>query len=162
MSCPGGEVVPTTTTDNVALRATIVCLHNQVRSAHGLAPLRENSRLRRAAAAHTTDMVAKGYFAHSEPSGDTLVDRLVGARYMRRSSDWTVGENLAWGTGNLATPAAIMKAWMASPGHRDNLLRRSYRELGIGIAAGVPPDPTVGSTYAADFGVRRATHAENR
>ena len=49
-------------------------------------------------------MVARGYFAHSEPSGDTLVDRLVGARYMRRNSDWTVGENLAWGTGSLATP----------------------------------------------------------
>ena len=55
-----------------------------------------------------------------------------------------------------------MKAWMASPGHRDNLLRRSYRDLGIGIASGVPPDPTVGSTYAADFGVRRSTHADNR
>ena len=70
-----------------------------------------------------------------QPSGDTLVDRLLGAGYMRRDANWTVGENLAWGTGSLATPAAIMRAWMASPGHRDILLRRSYREIGIGIAS---------------------------
>ena len=48
-----------------------------------------------------------------------------------------------------------MRAWMASPGHRANVLRRSFRELGIGIAAGMPTDPASGATYTADYGARR-------
>ena len=65
-----------------------------------------------------------------------------------------IGENLAWGTGALATPASIMQAWMNSPGHRENILDPEYREIGIGVVAGNPSTATgAGATYANAFGV---------
>jgi uncharacterized protein YkwD len=69
---------------------------------------------------------------------------------------YEVGENIAWGTLGLATPRAIVAAWMASPGHRANILDRHYRETGIGVS---PHPPTSlangqpGAIYTQDFGV---------
>ena len=54
------------------------------------------------------------------------------------SRSWSVGENLAWGTGVLATPRATVRAWMHSPDHRANLLDRRFADVGIGVAAGAP------------------------
>jgi uncharacterized protein YkwD len=57
-----------------------------------------------------------------------------------------------------STPREVVAAWMASKGHRANVLRRSFREIGIGIEIGTPVElgPAVsGATYTADFGVRR-------
>ena len=57
------------------------------------------------------------------------------------------------GNGGLATPRAIVEAWMASPPHRETLLNASYRTVGIGVALGVPVrDAGDGATYTADFG----------
>jgi hypothetical protein len=64
-----------------------------------------------------------------------------------------LGENLAWGTGGLATPGAIMQAWMNSPGHRENILNPDFREVGIGVVAGNPAAADgYGATYATEFG----------
>jgi uncharacterized protein YkwD len=152
--CPGANLVPTT--GNVdAVRAAILCLHNQIRAARHLPSLRENSRLRRAAVAHSVDMVSNRYFDHTAPSGTTFTERLLGAgKYVGRSQNWVLGENIAWGTGSEATASKIMRAWMLSPGHRANIVRRSYREVGIGIVTGVPTDGTSGGTFTADFGAR--------
>ena len=46
------------------------------------------------------------------------------------------GENLAWGTGRLASARSIVGAWMASPGHRANLLRPGWNRIGIGALSG--------------------------
>ena len=153
--CSGGDLAPTA--DNIdAVRATIVCLHNEIRAAHRLPLLTENSRLRRAAIAHSVDMVANRYFDHTAPCGKTFADRLLGANnYVGRSQTWVLGENIAQGTGSGASAAGIMTAWMNSSGHRANILRRSYREIGVGITTGVPTDATPGGTYTADFGARR-------
>ena len=152
-SCPGRDLVPTT--ENLgAVRAAVVCLHTQIRVQHHLPVLGENSRLRHAAVAHSADMVSERYFEHTTPSGTTLLDRLRSAAYMRSDQAYAVGENIAWGSGSLATPANIMRAWMASPGHRANILRRAYREVGVGIVSGLPSDGTIGATFTADFGVR--------
>jgi uncharacterized protein YkwD len=152
-ACPGRDLVPTT--NNLgAVRAAIVCLHSQIRAEHHLPLLGENSRLRRAATAHSADMVSQRYFEHTTPSGTTLLDRLLSAAYVRRNQGYALGENLAWASGSQATPASIMRAWMASPGHSANILRRGYRELGVGIVTGLPSDGTVGATYTTDFGVR--------
>ena len=66
-----------------------------------------------------------------------------------------VGENLAWGTYGLATPAAIVSAWIGSPGHLANMLESQYTETGIGVTAQVPPSlaDAPGATYAQEFGV---------
>jgi uncharacterized protein YkwD len=68
---------------------------------------------------------------------------------------YTLGENIAWGTLWLGTPHAIVKAWMASPGHRANILNRSYRYTGIGVDASLPRSMSngqAGGMYTQDFG----------
>jgi uncharacterized protein YkwD len=151
--CPSVDVAPAA--DNMdAVRAGILCLANAERSQRGLVLLRENPKLRRAARAHSSDMVRDGYFAHTEPDGDTFVDRILAARYTRRGDGWTLGENLAWGTGELGTARGVHDAWMRSSGHRATILKPAYRELGIGVRRGVPGDAGVGATFTTDFGVR--------
>ena len=152
--CANADVSPDGGNVDV-VRAAILCLHNQIRAERGLPLLKENARLRRAALGHSSDMVSRGFFEHTTPSGVTMVDRIMAARYASPRVGWALGENLAWGTGDLATPRSIMKAWMDSPGHRANVVKRAYREIGIGIVTGVPSDRGAGATYTADFGVIR-------
>ena len=66
-----------------------------------------------------------------------------------------LGENLAWGTGSFSTPRSAMATWMSSPAHRANVLKRAYREIGVGVVLGVPGAGAAGATYTVDFGVRR-------
>jgi uncharacterized protein YkwD len=138
------------------VRDAVLCLHNRERSAHGLPLLKENAKLRRAAQGHSADMVASRYFAHDSLSGADIADRILGEGYAR-GQGWAIGENIAWGTGSLATAAEIQQAWMESPGHRANILQRQFREIGIGVAIGAPvaAGGLAGATYTADFGVRR-------
>jgi uncharacterized protein YkwD len=152
--CRDTEAVPTQDNEP-AIRAAILCLHNKLRAERGLPLLREDLRLRKAATGHSADMVSRGYFEHTTPAGVTMVSRIMAARYASRNVGWSLGENLAWGTGSLATPRAIMKAWMDSPSHRANVVKRAYREIGIGVVTGVPSNGRSGATYTADFGVIR-------
>ena len=153
-ACPDADLQPAP--GNLGrIRAAILCLHNQIRAEHHLPRLRENKRLRNAAVGHSRDMVRTHYFEHTSPSGRTMVDRILAARYVRADQGWTLGENLEWGTGSLATPRGAMDAWMRSPGHRSNLLGRSFRELGVGVVIGVPVSDATGATYTVDFGTRR-------
>jgi uncharacterized protein YkwD len=144
------------TNENVGrIRAAILCLHNQVRAQHDLPALRESKRLRKAALGHSKDMVRDGFFEHTTPEGVTMVDRILDARYVREDEGWVLGENLAWGTGSLGTPRGAVDAWMDSPGHRANVLKKAYRELGVGVVVGVPVSDAAGATYTVDFGARR-------
>jgi uncharacterized protein YkwD len=150
-ACADADVLP----DGANLervRAAVVCLGNQERGARGLRPLQGNARLRRAAAAHTADMVRRGYFAHDGSGGGSFVDRILAAGYVSRRDGYALAENLAWGTGALSTPAAVVDAWMHSPPHRANLLGRGYRDAGIGVKLGVPKDDSVGATFTLDLG----------
>jgi uncharacterized protein YkwD len=152
--CPDADLEPAD--DNLRrIRAAILCLHNQIRAEHELPALRENKRLRKAALGHSRHMVADRFFEHTTPAGVTMVDRILNARYVREDEGWALGENLAWGTGSYATPRGAVDAWMDSPGHRANILKRSYRELGVGVVVGVPVSDAAGATYTVDFGVRR-------
>jgi uncharacterized protein YkwD len=137
------------------IRAALLCLHNKVRAQNGVRPLQENARLQRAAHRHSRDMIAGRYFEHTAPGGSTMVDRIVRARYVRADEGWMLGENLAWGTGALGTPRGAMEAWMESPGHRANVLKRGFRELGVGVVSRVPMSDAAGATYTVDFGVRK-------
>lgn len=147
----------TITPDNTNLelvRAAILCLHNQVRVQAGLGTLKDNAKLRKAATGHSNDMVTDGFFDHTSPNGDTFVDRILDSGYAKRNDAWSIGENLAWGTGELSTPQAIMDAWMNSAGHKANIVKKSYKEVGISIRLGVPSDAGVGATITADFGAK--------
>ncbi len=152
--CANAEITPTASNEPV-VRAAILCLHNQIRAERRLPALRTNARLAKAALGHSNDMVSRSYFEHTTPAGVTMVDRILAARYASRNVGWSLGENLAWGTGSRATPRSIMQAWMDSPGHRANVVKRAYREIGIGVVTGVPTGGSGGATYTADFGVIR-------
>ena len=136
------------------IRAALVCLHNQIRAQSGLVTLAANNALAVAAAGHSDDMVARGYFDHISPDGGTFDKRVLAAGYAANGEGWNLGENLAWGTGELATPAGMMRAWMNSEGHRENILNGDYRELGFGIHLGTPTGSAEGVTITAEFGVR--------
>lgn len=150
-ACPNEDVMPAA--DNIAqIREALLCLHNEQRAASGLPALKEHTRLRRAAAGHSDDMVDRGYFSHT--GRRTFAERIIAAGYARRHDGWSLGENLAWGTGRLATPRGMIDAWMNSPGHRRTILNRSYREVGFGVRLGVPKDPSSGATVTANFGAK--------
>ena len=102
----------------------IVRVMNTVRATNGVPPLRIGPALSRAARAHSVDMVRRGYFDHGP-----FVQRL--RRFGVRAP--YVGENLASGTRPLSA-AAIVQMWIASPPHRQNLLDRGFRRIGVGVA----------------------------
>ena len=146
-SCAGADARPTPARA-VALSAATLCLLNRERAGHGLRPLRSNPLLTLAARRHSLDMVRHGFFAHGD-----LVARLVRAGYFRGRRSWTVGENIAWGTGSQSTPRSIVRLWMHSPGHRANILNGRFREIGVGLVAGAPvPGVRGAATYTTDFG----------
>ena len=133
-------------------RVSTLCLINAERAAHGVRPLRLDKRLSRAALRHSRDMVANRYFAHDSRSGAGFSARIASTGWMHGRSSWNVGENLAWGSGSLGTPRAIVKAWMHSAGHRHNMLQARFHVVGIGIGAGAPTGGGSGRTYTTDFG----------
>jgi uncharacterized protein YkwD len=135
-------------------RAAVLCLHNKVRRAHGLAPLQEDASLRRAARRHSAAMVRQHFFDHVEPSGRTLLARVSTAGYLSSAVSYTLGENIGWGQTVLSTPRAMVRAWMHSAGHRANILTPAFRDIGIGIVAGTPTGAADGGTFTTDFGKR--------
>jgi uncharacterized protein YkwD len=152
-ACPDPELVPAA--DNLPrIGAATLCLMNAQRRKHGLPPLTTDAILARASRGHSADMVKRSYFAHNSPEGRTVVDRLRSARYIPKGRGWTVGENLAWGSGPLGSPRAIVQAWLDSPGHRKNLLSPRYSAVGLGIVHGNPQDPGNGATFTTAFGRR--------
>jgi uncharacterized protein YkwD len=153
--CPGATEEPVAERQARAVAAT-VCLVNRERERLGLPELREQEQLAAAAEEHARDMVRRRYFAHVSPSGETMIDRLREAGFIRSGDGWAVGEALAWGGGRRARPASVVAAWLDSPPHRQVLLDRRYRRLGLGLAAGIPrvAAPAGGATYALDVGVR--------
>jgi uncharacterized protein YkwD len=135
--CAGADAAPSTLGRKATARAT-VCLLNRERRARGLRALVSDRRLARAARRHSRDMVARTYFAHVSPSGATCGARVARTGWLRDRERWMVGENLGWGSGTLATPRAIVAAWMASGAHRGNVLQPRFHRVGIGIALGAP------------------------
>jgi uncharacterized protein YkwD len=140
------------------VRDAILCLHNRERASRGLPRLKENPKLRRAAERHSDNMVGASFFDHTSPGGSTMVSRVRRTGYTSGARSWALGENIAWGSGRLATAAQIHRSWMGSSGHRANILQRSFREIGIGIETGLPVRLSAaqsGATYTTDFGFRR-------
>lgn len=150
--CRGAHLKPSRT-HAVAVRHATLCLLNRQRAAHGLPRLREHRSLSTAATRYARLMVVQRFFAHVSPAGSTMASRIKRTSYLDHKRSYALGENIAWGSGRLATPARIVNAWMHSAGHRANILNGSFREIGIGIALGAPTGGS-GVTYVNDFGRR--------
>ncbi len=153
--CAGADLVPDASNLPVVGQATL-CLLNQQRAAGSVAPLTENAKLTVASMRYSQRMVNEAFFDHQAPDGATLVDRLTGAGYAVDDAP-VVGENIGWGSGSLATARSMVQAWMASAGHRANLLSSDYSQVGLGVVLGTPDDRSSGATYTTDFGSRAAT-----
>jgi hypothetical protein len=107
----------------------LVTLTNQKRAEAGLSPLTLNSQLSQAASLKAQDMLAKNYWAHNAPDGTTPWYFIRSAGY-----EYTyAGENLARG---FSTANEALNAWMASPGHRDNILSPHYKDIGFAVQVG--------------------------
>jgi uncharacterized protein YkwD len=148
-SCSGGGDELSAGSVRVS-EAVTFCLINRERTTRGLRALRRNKRLDLASRRHARSMAARNFFAHGN-----FVGRIRSAKYLRGARSWRLGENIAWGSGVLGSPAEIVDSWMHSPGHRANILSRGFREIGVGIAYGTPNRSYGdGGTYVTDFGTR--------
>ena len=125
--------------------ASILGAVNSVRAAHGLARLSSDGPLIRAARSHSARLMRIDAFTHG-----SFASRLAafGARGPR------FGENIAWGTGSRASARSIVRAWLASPGHRANLLRPGFRRIGIGARVGTFQGHGGATVVTADFAGR--------
>jgi uncharacterized protein YkwD len=155
-ACPGASLQPNSH-DIELIRGAVLCLVNRERVAHGESPLQTNTRLQQAAQAHTESMVSENYLEHVGPQGDTPQTRMRAAGYIYSSRiGFEVGENIGWGTLTRSTPQAIVAAWMASPGHRANILDGRFRDSAVGVSPH-PPSSLAhhqpGGIYTQDFGV---------
>jgi uncharacterized protein YkwD len=153
-NCQDIAIMPTA--DNLdAANAAILCLVNGERAAAGLAPLGRNVQLDTAASGMAGRMVNEHFFSHDTPDGKSVVDRVQPTGYIPNSGDWVVGENLAWGSGGLSTPQAIVNGWMNSPGHKANILAPDYKDIGLAAAMGSPTTQQSGGTvYVNNFGAK--------
>lgn len=112
------------------LPGVLTNLTNEARNENGLPVLLENSFLVKSAQAKAEDMAKKGYFAHTSPEGITPWYWLNKNGYKYSYA----GENLAV---NFFESADVAKAWMASPTHRANIVRKEFTEIGIATASGI-------------------------
>lgn len=155
--CSNAQVVPTAS--NIAqVKSATLCLLNAERKRRGLGRLSSERQLTKAAQRFSASMVRARFFGHVSPAGTTLTSRVRrGTSYLRgRVRSWSLGENLAWGSGELASPRRTVRAWMRSSSHRRNILDRRFRHIGVGVVTGSPVRAGGGraATYTTDFGVR--------
>lgn len=131
--------------DESSYVARVLDLTNAERQKAGLPALALSDSLANSARAYSRVLAASGCFAHTCGPVPDLVDRDAAAGYAGWSA---VGENIAAG---YPSPEAVVAGWMASPGHRANILSPEYTEIGIGVADGAAPYETY---WAQEFGAR--------
>jgi uncharacterized protein YkwD len=137
------------------MRSSELCLINRMRVHYGLVPLHFNVDLRDSATGHSDSMVVHRYFAHEGPGG-SVDSRISRTGYLDKAVHaFTIGENIAAGSGHDGSPWQIFEDWMHSAPHRENILDPSYRDAGVGVARGFPfGGAGAAATYTVDFGAR--------
>lgn len=106
---------------------------NAERKAHGLSPLVLSAKLDKAAQGHACDNARRKSISHTSSDGGTLKTRLRRVGYGFRTAAENTGRGFASG-------ARAVEWWMHSPKHKDNILLRKAREVGVGIAVSPAPD----------------------
>lgn len=147
--CPRSGDVPAPEHIRVT-RSAILCVLNAERAKHGLPALARNRLLERSSQRHSDDMALRKFFGHETPEGTGSHTRINLAGYLL---PWT-GENIYWGEGPKSTPVGAVEGWMNSPGHRANILRPQYTEVGVGVAHEAPKRGVTGpvAVYTTNFG----------
>ena len=119
------------TADNRLTTEGIFSDTNVERAKQSLPSLLRSPALNQSAQAKLNDMFSNQYFEHVSPSGSSVSDVVNGVGY----KFLVVGENLA--LGNFAGDSKVMAAWMASEGHRANILDKRYTEMGVAVGYGM-------------------------
>jgi hypothetical protein len=115
--------------DTETFSQNIIILTNIERAKAGAGTLYENTTLTLAAQNKLEDMFSKNYWDHTGPSGETAWDFIDAENYQYDIA----GENLARG---FKDSDDVVRAWMASPTHKKNLLNSRFQEIGIAIGSG--------------------------
>ena len=109
------------------MESKVISLVNSERSKRRLPVLKTNIKLGKTARIKAEDMRNKNYFSHISPTYGSPFNMM-----QRFGISFTAaGENIAKGQ---RTPAEVMKSWMNSPGHRQNILNPAYTDIGVGFA----------------------------
>ncbi|HET7416505.1 MAG TPA: CAP domain-containing protein [Solirubrobacterales bacterium] len=124
------------------------CLVDRARKARGLPPLHRVPSLEEAANSKSGDIIRCNEFSH-EACGREFTYWMDRFGYRGCAE----GENIAWGSGSLGTAAAIFRAWMHSPGHRENILG-PYEDIGIGLRTGKLEGVSGAHVWTQEFGSR--------
>ncbi|MGW5636583.1 CAP domain-containing protein [Streptomyces sp. NPDC003832] len=136
---PEAPSAPVTLSEEAAAAAQVLKLVNEERAKAGCDAVAANSALAELAAAFSQDMADRDFFDHTDPDGLSPWDRAAKAGITNLG-----GENIARGQ---ADAAAVMDAWMNSPGHRANILNCDFKTLGVGVKLG-----TGGPWWTQNFG----------
>lgn len=126
----------------------MLCLVNHARVNRGLEALAAPGSLASSAARKSADILRCDDFSHSACGRD------VEYWPHRFGYDGCVGENIAYSFGSAATPQAIFRLWMNSTGHRENILRGSYDDIGIGMKVGALEGAGNAHVWTQQFGIR--------
>lgn len=108
-------------------QAEIITITNQRRAEAGVGPVTVDAILVGAAQRHSEDQARNDAMSHYGSDGSDAGSRIASSGYQGRG--W--GENVASG---YTDAAAVMSGWMASPGHRVNVLNGAFTDVGIGLA----------------------------
>ncbi|TYP74088.1 CAP domain-containing protein [Paenibacillus methanolicus] len=115
--------------DSSQFAQQVLTLVNKERANAGLKPLSLNASLSKVAMAKAQDMYNNNYFSHQSPTYGSPFDMMKAFGITYR----TAGENIAKGQ---RTPQEVMTQWMNSPGHRANILKNGYTQIGIAYYKG--------------------------
>jgi uncharacterized protein YkwD len=122
---PTDDLIANPPSDDFTGNVSFSLLLNDARVEGGVLELSQNAALTTAATLHATDMEAHNYLSHTGRDGSTPGDRALAAGYNYSY----ISENIARG---FNTEQGVMDGWMASPGHRDNILDPRAEDFGLG------------------------------
>lgn len=142
--CANADVSPTTPQEIALAEDATRCLVNVERRRHGMRGMRLNRNLKQSTIWQAEDMVDHAYFDHQRSGGPSLSARITRFGY-GANGGYMVGENIAWSTAGYASPRQMVTMWMQSPGHRENILRRKFREQAV--AAVIVNGDDIGGYY---------------
>ncbi|MGE8204223.1 CAP domain-containing protein [Heyndrickxia sp. NPDC080065] len=111
-----------------AFEKQVVDLTNKERAKNGLPALSIDTELSKVARIKSNDMATNKYFDHNSPTYGSPFDMMKKFGISYRSA----GENIAMGQ---RSPEEVVNGWMNSPGHRANILNKSYTNIGVGYVA---------------------------
>jgi len=114
-----------------SLEQEVFVLVNQQRKQQGLHPLIWDERVAQVARLHSKNMALNNFFSHVGLDGKKVDNR---ADSLGLSNWRMIGENLAFNRGFDNPVERAINGWMQSPQHRENLLRKKWKEAGVGVS----------------------------